>query len=487
MSPENVSTPAPGRWTALILLAGVQFMVVLDASIVNVALPTIKNSLHFSQDNLQWVVNAYTLTFGGFLLLGGRVADLLGRRKVFMVGLTLFAVASLAGGLSPSTGFLTAARAVQGLGAAIVSPAALAIVTTTFTEGSERNKALGIWGAVAGAGGAAGVLLGGILTSGLGWEWVFFVNVPIGALAVFLAPRLLRESRLPERSSIDVAGALTITAGLVVLVYGLVNTEHHGWGSTRTIVTLAIAVALIAAFVVIEQRRRDPLIRLGIFRNRSVTSSNVVGLLVGASLFSMFFFISLYLQQVLGYSALRSGVSYLPLAVGIIVAAGTASQLVTRLGPKPVLVFGLLLVSVGLILFTGVSPHGSFGSDVLLPSVVVAFGLGFAFVPLTISAVAGVAGSEAGLASGLINTAQQVGGALGLAVLSTIANTRTNHVLASAHGRPDVKNALTEGFKSAFTVGAGFAIAGVVLALLVVRHVPPSEVAADGVPVAAGA
>jgi predicted MFS family arabinose efflux permease len=302
---------------------------------------------------------------------------------------------------------------------------------------------------------------------------------------VFLAPRVLRESRLPERTTIDVAGALTVTLGLVVLVYGLVNTEHHGWTSARTIVTLAIAVALIAAFVIVELRRRDPLIRLGIFRNRSVTSSNVVGLLVGASLFSMFFFISLYLQQVLGYSALRSGVSYLPLAFGIIIAAGTASQLVTRLGPKPVLIFGMVLISIGLILFTGVSAHGSFGADVLLPSIVVAFGLGFSFVPLTISAVAGVQGSEAGLASGLINTAQQVGGALGLAILSTIANTRTTHVLASAHGRPDVKHALTEGFRSAFAVGAGFAIAGAILAVFLVRHVRPSEVAAEPVPVGA--
>ena len=425
-----------GRWRALILLAAVQFMVVLDASIVNVALPTIKNSLHFSQDDLQWVVNAYTLTFGGFLLLGGRAADLLGRRKVFMAGMALFAGASLAGGLAPSTGFLVGARAVQGLGAAIVSPAALAIVTTTFTEGTERNKALGIWGAVAGAGGAAGVLLGGILTSWLSWEWIFFVNVPIGALAIVLAPRLLRESRLAERTSIDVAGAATITGGLVVLVYGLVKTQQYGWGSARTIVTLALAVALVASFVAIELRRRDPLIRLGIFRNRSVTSSNAVGLLVGASLFSMFFFISLYLQQVLGYSAIKSGVSYLPLAISIIVAAGGASQLVTRLGPKPVLVAGLVLVSVGLLLFTRVSAHGSFASDVLLPSVIVAFGLGFSFVPLTISAVAGVAGSESGLASGLINTAQQVGGALGLAILSTIAVSHTdgNTIAAQVHG-----------------------------------------------------
>jgi EmrB/QacA subfamily drug resistance transporter len=479
------AAPDPGRWRALALLAAVQFMVVLDASIVNVALPTIKTHLHFSQDDLQWIVNAYTLTFGGFLLLGGRAADLLGRRKVFMVGMALFAGASLAGGFATSTGFLIGARAVQGLGAAIVSPAALAIVTTTFTEGAERNKALGIWGAIAGAGGAAGVLLGGSLTSGLGWEWIFFVNAPIGAAAVLLAPRLLRESRLPERTSIDVAGAVSVTAGLVVLVYGLVKTDHYGWGSARTIVTIAIALALIAAFVVIELRHRAPLIRLGIFRNRSVTSSNAVGLLVGASLFSMFFFISLYLQQVLGYSAIKTGVSYLPLAFGIIISAGAASQLVTRVGPKPVLVFGLVLVAVGLVLFTRVSAHGGYASDVLLPSVIVAFGLGFSFVPLTISAVAGVEGSEAGLASGLINTAQQVGGALGLAILSTIANTRTSHALASAHGRPDVKHALTEGFQSAFAVGAGFAIAGVVLALFLVRHVRPEEVSAEALPAAA--
>jgi MFS family permease len=303
-------------------------------------------------------------------------------------------------------------------------------------------------------------------------------------VAVAFAPRLLRESRLAERTSVDIAGAVAITGGLVVLVYGLVNTDHHPWGSLRTVLTLAIGVALIAGFVVIELRRRHPLIRLGIFRNRSVTSSNAVGLLVGASLFSMFFFISLYLQQVLGFSAIKSGISYLPLAFGIIFAAGAASQLVTRLGPKPVLVAGLVFISAGLLLFTRVSAGGSFAGDVLLPSVIVAFGLGFSFVPLTISAVAGVDGSESGLASGLINTAQQVGGALGLAILSTVANTRTSHVLASSHGH-DAKNALTEGFQSAFAVGAGFAIAGVFLALFLVRNVRVEEIEAQAVPAAA--
>jgi EmrB/QacA subfamily drug resistance transporter len=478
--------PDPLRWKALVILAVAQFMVVLDASIVNVALPSIKTDLNFSQGDLQWVVNAYTLAFGGFLLLGGRAADLFGRRRVFMLGLGLFSIASLVGGFATSEGWLIAARGVQGLGAAIVSPAALSIVTTTFTEGAERNKALGIWGALAGAGGAVGVLLGGVLTQSLGWEWVLFVNFPIGLAAAAFAPRFVRESRHAERTGFDVLGATTVTAGLVLLVYALVDAPDAGWGSTQTITLLAAAAVLIAVFLVVELRSKAPIMPLGIFRNRSVSSADAIGLLVGASLFSMFFFISLYLQQVLGFGALKAGLSYLPLAFSIIFSAGLASQLVTRVGIRPVLIVGLMFTAVGLLLFTQVSPGGSFAGDVLVPSVVVAIGLGLSFVPLTIAAVAGVSAKEAGLASGLINTAQQVGGALGLAILSTIATTRTADVLAAGGGRPSpaaLHEGLTEGFQSAFATGAGFAILGIVIALIALPRIRAEEV--EAAPVAA--
>src|SRR5256714_2921874 len=307
------------RWIALGLLATAQFVVVLDASIVNVALPSIGKSLHLSQDSLSWVVNAYVLTFGGFLLLGGRLADLLGRRRVFIIGLIVFAVASLAGGLAQSEGWLIAARAVQGLGAAILSPAALSIVTNMFTEGADRNRALGVWGAVAGSGGAAGVLLGGILTDSLGWEWVLYVNFPLGILAAFLAPRLIDESRAEgERRALDIARAVSVTGGLAVLVYALVDAQNAGWGSFQTVGLLSLSIALLAAFALIESRTASPLVPFRIFRSRTLTGANVSGLLVGASLFSMFFFISLYMQQVLGYGPLKAGISYLPLAGTVI-------------------------------------------------------------------------------------------------------------------------------------------------------------------------
>src|SRR3954471_6591324 len=415
------------RWIALILLCVAQFVVVLDASIVNVALPTIGEALNFSESQLPWVVNAYVLTFGGFLLLGGRMADLLGRRRIFLVGLVVFGLASLAGGLATTSGQLIAARAVQGLGAAILSPAALSIGTTTFQDGAERNKALGVWGAVAGSGGAAGVLLGGALTDGLGWQWVLWVNVPIGLAAAAIAPMLLAESRSTgDRRHFDVAGAVSVTAGLSLLVYALVDANSAGWGSGRTIGLLAISAALLAAFVAIERRAPSPLMPFSIFRQRTLTGANVVGLLVGASLFSMFFFISLYMQQVLGYSAIHAGLSYLPLALTIVVSAGVASQLVTRIGFKPVLAAGMALIAAGLFWFSQVSVGGGFLTDILGPSLLAAIGLGFAFVPQTIAAVAGVRDHEAGLASGLINTSQQVGGALGLAVLSAVAISATS-------------------------------------------------------------
>jgi EmrB/QacA subfamily drug resistance transporter len=450
------------RWVALALLCVTQFMVILDAAIVNVALPTIGRALDFTQDNLSWVVNAYVLTFGGFLLLGGRMADLLGRRRVFIGGLILFALASLAGGLSTNEGQLIAARAVQGLGAAIVSPAALSIVTTTFRDGAERNKALGAWGAVAGSGGAAGVLLGGVLTDGPGWEWVLWVNVPIGLAAAAIAPVLLAESREESATrTFDLAGAVSITASLSALVYGLVDAPNAGWGSTQTVGLLALSAALLLAFVVIERRSSNPVVPFAVFRIRTVTGANVVGVLTGGALLSMFFFISLYMQQVLGYSAIEAGLSYLPLAVTIIVAAGLASQLVTRIGFKPVLAVGMVFIAAGLVWFSRVSPDGSFLGDILGPSLLAAVGLGLSFVPVTIAAVSGVPDREAGLASGLINTSQQVGGALGLAILSTVANSVTGSAVSAG--------ALTDGFQAAFLGGAAIAAVGFAATLVLVR------------------
>jgi EmrB/QacA subfamily drug resistance transporter len=468
-SPQEAPLYAPrAKNLALLLLALTQFVIVIDASIVNVALPSIGSHLDFSRADLSWVVNAYTLTFGGFLLLGGRLADLLGRRKMFMLGLVVFSLASFAGGIAQSEAWLITARAVQGLGAAIVSPAALSIITTTFSEGAERNRALGIWGAVAGAGGAAGVLLGGILTSGLSWRWVLFVNVPIGLAAAAAAPRTLLESRSEDGTrSFDVPGAVTVTAGLALLVYAVVDAVNSGWGSSATLLRLAGAVLLLIAFLVIELRQRHPLMPFRIFRLRTLRGANIVALLIGMSLFSMFFFISLYLQNVLHYSPIKTGISYLPLAVGIILSAGAASQLVTRIGFKPTLIAGLLLVAGGLLWFSQVpAPGGSYAADVLGPSLLAAVGLGLSFVPVTIAAVTGTEPAEAGLASGLINTTQQVGGALGLAILATIANSRTQGLLHTGIHSQTV--ALTKGFDRAFLIGAAFALVGAILSAVLI-------------------
>jgi EmrB/QacA subfamily drug resistance transporter len=462
VSTPDLRTPR-AKNLALLLLALTQFVVVIDASITNVALPSIGKALEIDQDSLSWVVNSYTLVFGGFLLLGGRLADFLGRRRMFMVGMSLFGIASLAGGLAQSEAWLITARAVQGLGAAIASPAALSIVTTTFAEGSERNRALGIWGAVAGAGGAAGVLLGGVLTEWAGWEWVLFVNVPIAAFVVWQAPQRLLESREEEESerTLDIPGAVTITAGLAILVYALVDAASAGWTSTETLVRGGVGLALIAAFVVIELRTRKPLVPFSIFRMRTLRGANVVGVLTGMSLFSMFFLITLYLQQVLGLDALEAGLAYLPLAIAIILAAGVAGQLVTKMGFKPIMTTGLLLIAIALGWFTQISADGSFWADVLGPSILAGIGLGLTFVPVTIAAMSGTKPEEAGLASGLINTSQQVGGALGLAILASIANSSTGDSIASGASQ---SVALTDGFADAFMVGAFFALAGAILA-----------------------
>jgi EmrB/QacA subfamily drug resistance transporter len=456
------------RWTALILLCVAQFVVVLDASIVNVALPSIGKGLHFSEQNLPWVVNAYVIAFGGFLLLGGRAADLLGRRRVFMAGLLVVAVASLLAGFAANQGELIAARAAQGLGAAIISPAALSIVTNLFRDGAERNKALGAWGAVAGSAGAVGVLLGGVLTSGLGWEWVLWVNVPVSLIALALTPGLIPESRSEsETRHFDAAGAVAITAGLSVLAYAVLDASTAGWGSTKIVTLLAVAVVLIGAFIAIELRSRSPLIPFRIFRLRTLTGANVVGILLGASLFSMFYFISLYMQQVLHYSPIHAGLSYLPLAVTIIVAAGIGGQLVTRFGFKPILAAGMLSVAGGLLYFSRITTGGSFLAEILGPSLLAAIGLGFGFVTSTIAAVSGVDDREQGVASGLINTSQQIGGALGLAILSTIATSRTHHALAS--GASSLPKALTLGFHSAFLGGAVIASLGLLAAVVLIR------------------
>ncbi|HWT22789.1 MAG TPA: MFS transporter [Solirubrobacteraceae bacterium] len=461
-------TSSPQRkWLALALLCTVQFMVVLDIAIVNVALPSIQTDLGFSQENLQWVISAYALLFGGFLLLGGRAADLLGRRRVFLAGIVVFTAASLLSGFAWSEASLIAARALQGLGAAIISPAALSILTTTFAEGSERNTALGAWGAVGAFGAVAGVLLGGVLTDLLSWEWIFYVNAPVGVGAFLLAPVLLDESRDAHARSFDALGAVLVTSGLVVLVYAITQAPEYGWGSPETIGFFAAAVVLLAAFVGWEARAADPLMPFSIFRLRTLVGANIAGLILGTALFAMFLMLTLYMQQVLGYSPLRTGVSYLAVAGTAILWSALAAQLVTRVGVKPVLVAGMAFLTAGLVWFTQVSVGGSYASDLLPGFLLVSVGMGFSFVPISIAALAGVQPSEAGLASGLINTSQQIGGALGIAALSAVATSTTSDAVASGTGQ---LYALTDGFQAAFIGGAGVALAGVLVALLIVRR-----------------
>ncbi len=402
------------KWFGLALLLLVQFMVVLDIAIVNVALPSIQTDLGFSQENLQWVISAYALLFGGFLLLGGRAADLLGRRRLFMTGLILFTVASLTSGLAWSEGALIGARAFQGLGAAIVTPAALSIISTTFAEGRERNKALGAWGGVGAFGAVAGVLLGGILTDLLSWEWIFFVNIPVGIIGLALAPFLLSESRDATAKSFDLPGAALVTGGLVTLVYAITQANNYGWSSLATIGLFAAAAALLAGFLGWESRAKDPLMPFSIFRLRTVVGANAAGLVMGTAMFGMFLMLTLYMQQVLGYSALKTGIGYLAVAGTAIVWSGLAAQLVTRIGVKPVLVVGMTSLTAGLLYFTQVSVGGSYLGDLLPGFLLISVGLGFSFVPISIAALAGVEAAEAGLASGLINTSQQIGGALGI-------------------------------------------------------------------------
>jgi EmrB/QacA subfamily drug resistance transporter len=464
---DDMVTSDRRKWLALALLSVVQFMVVLDIAIVNVALPSIQVDLGFSQENLQWVISAYALVFGGFLLLGGRAADLLGRRRIFLAGLILFTLASLFAGLAWSEASLISARALQGLGAAVITPAALSILSTTFTEGRERNIALGVWGAVGGFGAAAGVLLGGILTDALSWSWIFFVNVPVGATAFVLAPMLLKESRDATVKSFDALGGVLVTGGLSSLVYAITQAGQDGWLAGKTLSFFAASIAMLVGFLVWEQRHPEPLMRLGILRIKTVSGANAAGFIMGTAMFSMFLMLTLYMQQVLGYSAMRTGVAYLAVAGTAIFTSAIAAQLVTRIGVKPVLVIGMTTLTAGLVYFTQVSVGGSYLGDLLPGFLLIAVGIGFSFVPISIAALAGIQPAEAGLASGLINTSQQIGGALGIAALSTIATSRTGDALAKG-STPAA--ALVDGFHGAFVAGVIIAAIGIVASLTLIRR-----------------
>jgi EmrB/QacA subfamily drug resistance transporter len=469
---------------SLILLGATQFMVVLDVAIINVALPTIQDKLKFSFENIQWVTTAYAITFGGLLLLGGRAADLLGRKRLFLIGLVVFSGASLACGLATTSTFLITARAIQGIGAAIISPAALSILVTTFEEGPERNRALGVWGGIAGFGGVAGVLLGGILVGSVGWRWIFFINVPVGAAVMFASFRVLLESRV-ERAvrRYDVAGAVSVTAGLMVLVYALVGTLDHGWTSGRSLGLFALAVVLIVAFVVIETRSEEPILPLSIFRNSTLSGANVVGFLVGAGVFSMFLFLSFTMQQIYGFSALKTGLYYVPFGLTIIVAAGISQMLVTKLGIRSVMATGLLLVSAAQFWFSRLPLHGHYLTDLLPGFIIGSIGLGFAFVPDAIAALQGVPPERSGVASGLINTSQQIGGALGVAVLLTIAVSRFTPLLAAAgitsQFDPRARPFLLVGYHSAFVWGGVMSFLGFLATVILIRPAVGTDVNAE--------
>jgi EmrB/QacA subfamily drug resistance transporter len=478
---EAVTTPTAtgdernvNPWLVLVLVCMAQFMVVLDATVVNVALPSIQKDLDISDADLQWIVNAYALTFGGFLLLGGRAGDLLGRKRVFLVGLVVFTLASLANGLANSSELLIVFRGVQGLGAALISPAALSIITVTFAEGADRAKALSVWAAIAVGGGAVGLLLGGVLTDTLSWPWIFFVNVPVG-IAVFIASQMrVPESKDPRaHKTYDAAGAVTVTAGLLILVYAIVKAQDKGWGSLHTLGFGGLSFALLGIFLLIERRSAEPLVPLGVFRMRTIRAANVAMFLVAAGLFAMFYFNSLYMQRVLGYSPLQAGLGSLPFTVGIMIGAGLSQQLVPKLGARETPLLGIVIGVVGLLLFLRLQPDGSYVSDLLPAIVVVSVGMGLTFVPVTLIATSGVGAEEAGLASGLFNTSQQIGGALGLAVLATFSASRTSGTISDlghAPGPGDQAQALVNGFHVAFFGGAVIVAAAGVLILLLLRR-----------------
>jgi EmrB/QacA subfamily drug resistance transporter len=479
---------------ALLVIATAQLMVVLDATIVNVALPHVQRALGFSGSGLEWVVNAYAVTFGGLLLLGGRAGDIFGRRRVFVFGLLLFSAASLLGGFATSQWWLLTARAIQGAGGAVIAPTALALITTNFPEGGERNRAFSVYAAMAGAGSAVGLLLGGILTTYVSWRWCFFVNVPIGIVVAAAAPRVLAESpRRPGR--IDVAGAVTSTGGVALLVYGLSKaaTGADGishWGDAQVLASLTASVVLLVSFVLIERRSSRPLLPMRVLADRNRSGAYLIMLCVATGLFGLFFFLTLFIQTVLGYSAVRAGIAYLPFAVGVVIASGLASQLVPRIGPRPLIVVGSAMVAGGMFWFSRLTEHAGYASHLLGPQLVSSFGLGLVFVPLALVALHNVAEQDSGVASSLLNTAQQVGGAIGLALLGTVAwtavansvRTQVAHAAAAAAqaGRPLPKpgtpppasiydHALTVGFSRAFLVAAGIGLLAVLIAIATIR------------------
>jgi EmrB/QacA subfamily drug resistance transporter len=454
---------------ALAVISCAQLMIVLDATVVNVAIPTIHHALHFSPANLEWLVTAYSLTFGGLLLFGGRTGDLYGKRRMFMLGIAVFAVSSLLGGLAVNDVWLIFTRGLQGIGAAIAAPTALALIATNFPEGRARNRAMGVYAAMSGGGGAVGLLLGGLLTTYVSWRWIFFVNVPIAVVVLVLAPRALNES---ESSSghLDVPGAVTATGGMLALVYGLSNASSHSWSSVSTLISLAVAVVLLAAFALIERRSEEPLMPFSIFSNRNRSASFAVMLCIGISLFALFYFLTLYLQNILGWSAIRTGVGFLPMTIGIIIAAGITSQLVSKIGVRTPLIVGSGAAVVGMLWITRITVTSSY-LDILGPLILIALGLGFVFVPLTLTAVSGVKANEAGLASALLNTMQQVGGAIGLAVLATVAIDATN---SQEHGMRHLTTAAsniatTHGYTIAFFVSAGITFIAFVISVVAIR------------------
>jgi len=461
--PVSLLATRRGKLT-LALLCAVAFLDFVDASIVNVALPSIRADLHFSVQNLQWVLSGYLLTYGGFLLLGGRLADLLGRRRVLIVGTALFAVSSLVGGVAVDAGMLVAARMFQGLGAAMMLPAALSSLTTTFHEGSERNKALGAWGAMAGLASAVGVFFGGVLSEGPGWRWVLFVNLPVCALVLIGVLRLVDDERPPSAalSNFDARGALLATGGMLLLVYALVDAPRVGWETARTIGELGTALGLLAIFVLNEQRRRDPLMPLSIFRIKGLAAANATQLIAIAGFYTMFFFVTLYMQNVLGYSQIQAGSAYLPVTVGVGLSAGICSQLAVRTGTRPIIVGGSLIAAGAVYYLSRIPVHGAYVSDLLPGLVVMSLGLGAVFVGVQTAANAGVPPDKAGLAAALISTSQQLGPALGLAIFSAVATSRTNHLLAAHASKAE---ALTSGFQRALLAAAVFLLVAAVIAL----------------------
>ena len=478
--------PERKRWLVLAVTVVAQLMVILDVSVVNVALPSIKADLHFSQESLQWVITAYSILFGGMLLLGGRLADLLGRRRLFMTGVGVFTVASLLSGLAWSEAALIVTRALQGLGGALLAPAALSIVATTFQEGRERNIALGVWGAASGIGGAVGVLLGGVLTSYLSWSWIFFVNLPVGVGVLAVSPWLLSESRSARaQKHLDAAGAASITAGLMVLVYAITRASQHGWGDTVTVALLATAAALIVAFVGIEARSPAPLLPLRMFRLRTLAAANAAMLVTGAAAFGQFFLLTLYLQEVLRYSAIETGVAFIAIALTIVALSNAGQALTTRLGPRPVLSAGLLLTAAAGVLYAQMPADGHYFWDVFPPLLVGGVGLAFSFVPVTIASLTGVQAADAGAASGLINTSRQIGGSIGLAAVTTIAATATSNYAQSHAVGAFSGPALAHGFQIGFYALTGLALAGAAIAAVFVESKPRATAAAEPVDVSA--